>query len=163
MFRPMRRMKQELSHDDCVEILERGTYGVLAVVGDEGWPYAVPVSYDFANDTIYLHGAKEGHKLDAIAAESRVSFCVVDKNELVPERFTTHFRSVICFGHARIIGDDAEKLAALELIAAKFGPEDGSGADDEIGSTIGRVAMVKIPIDHMSGKESIELVRMRRG
>ena len=101
MFREMRRKKQVLSKEECELVLERGTSGVLAVLGEGGYPYAVPLSYVYADGKIVFHCAKQGHKLDAIAKNDKVSFCVVDLDDIQPERYTTYFRSVIAFGRAR--------------------------------------------------------------
>ena len=99
MFRPMRRFKQALSPEECRAVLERGTSGVLALSGDGGWPYAVPLSYVYADGKIYFHSAKSGHKVDAIRSCPRASFCVIDQDHIVPEEYTTYFRSVIAFGN----------------------------------------------------------------
>ena len=77
-FREMRRGGQQLSRQEAIAILETGQTGVLAVSGDEGYPYAVPVSYVYLDDTIFFHSATTGHKIDAIKRDSRVSFCVID-------------------------------------------------------------------------------------
>ena len=110
MFRTMRRKKQEMSRDRCREVLERGTSGVLAVLGDEGYPYAVPLSYVYKDSNIYFHCAKSGHKTDAIAKNNKVSFCVIDQDAVIPEEYTTNYRSVIVFGKTRILeGEEKEK------------------------------------------------------
>ena len=123
MFRPMRRSAQALGVDACREVLSRGTSSVLALLGDGGWPYAVPMSYAFDGEKLYFHCAREGHKLDAIRREARASFCVVDRDEVVPEEYTTYFRSVIAFGRIRVIGDDGERRAAVERLAHDLGDE----------------------------------------
>ena len=98
MFRPMRRHRQQLSQGDCAAILSRGTSGVLAVAGDGGYPYAVPLSYVYQEGTLFFHCAKAGHKLDALRRCSKASFCVIDQDQVVPPEYTTYFRSVIAFG-----------------------------------------------------------------
>ena len=90
MFRPMRRSRQALGVDACRDVLARGASGVLAVLGDGGWPYAVPLSYAFDGEKLYFHCAREGHKLDAIRREARASFCVVDRDEVVPEEYISN-------------------------------------------------------------------------
>ena len=80
MFREMRRKKQLMSIEDAKAVLERGKSGVLAVAGDDDYPYAVPVSYIYYDSKIFFHCAKSGHKLDAIERQSKVSFCVIDKD-----------------------------------------------------------------------------------
>ena len=93
-------------------MLSRRTSGVLALLGDGGWPYAVPLSYAFDGEKLYFHCAREGHKLDAIRREARASFCVVDRDEVVPAEYTTYFRSAIAFGRVRVIEDEVQKRAA---------------------------------------------------
>ena len=85
-FREMRRSRQALSQADCEKILKTATAGVLAVTGDGGYPYAVPLSYVYAEGRLYFHCAGSGHKLDAISADDRVSFCVIDRDEIHPEK-----------------------------------------------------------------------------
>ena len=101
MFREMRRKGQALPDDVCKEILEKAPHGVLAVSGDGGWPYAVPLSFVYSAGTVYFHCACEGHKLDAVRRDARASFCVVDSDEVVAEEYTTYYRSVIAlFGNS---------------------------------------------------------------
>lgn len=162
MFREMRRKKQVLSEEDCRAVLERGTNGVLATAGDDGYPYAVPLSYVFADDRIYFHTAKSGHKIDAISETDKVSFCVVDMDKIVASEFTTYFRSVIVFGRARILEDKDEITEVLVKLAKKYSPDEGKeSVDKEISSTFNNVAVVEISVEHMSGKEAIELVNQK--
>ena len=98
MFREMRRKKQILTPEKSIEILKKGTSGVLALSGDDGYPYAVPLSYVYENSMLYFHGAKEGHKIDAIRTCDKASFCVVEQDHIVPPKYTTYYRSAIAFG-----------------------------------------------------------------
>ncbi len=161
MPREMRRKKQELSQSECIAILERGTSGVLAVLGDDGFPYAVPLSYVCDEGRLLFHCAPAGHKLDAIERCAKASFCVVDKDDVVAAEYTTYFRSVIAFGRARIIRDEADRRQALELLAAKYTPDDEEGRLQEVDKLIGRTCMVELSIEHLSGKQAIELVEKR--
>ena len=111
MFREMRRHSQQLSPEESREVLARCTSGVLAVSGDGGYPYAVPLSFAYREDKLYFHCAKTGHKLDALLRDNRAGFCVIDQDRIVSEEFTTYFRSVILFGRARILDDPDEKRA----------------------------------------------------
>lgn len=97
MFREMRQKRQLLSKEDTQKVLYQGTSGVLAVSGDDDYPYAVPLSYVYDGHKIYFHGAKAGHKLDSIVKNPKASFCVIDKDQIVPDEYTTYFRSVIVF------------------------------------------------------------------
>ena len=118
MFREMRRKRQLLSQEDIQKVLYQGTSGVLAVSGDAAYPYAVPLSYVYDGEKIYFHSAKSGHKIDAVSQNPRASFCVIDQDQIVPEEYTTYFRSVIVFGTIRILHDEAEKREAIEKIIA---------------------------------------------
>lgn len=162
MFREMRRNKQALTEKEIIRILNNGTAGVLAVDGDGGYPYAVPLSYVYQNGKIFFHCAKSGHKLDAIRRNPRVSFCVVGQDRVIPAEYTTYFRSVIAFGKARILESDAEKWAALRLLAQKYYPEAGVQEHNEaIRHDYAPVCMVELAVEHMTGKEALELARER--
>ena len=161
MFREMRRKKQALSPEECEEVLERGSSGVLAVLGDGGYPYAVPLSYVYADGRLFFHCAKAGHKLDAITREPKASFCVVDQDRVVPEEYTTYFRSAMAFGYARVIEDDTERLRAIEALAEKYSPDLPEGRATEIEDQFAQVAMIELAVVRLTGKEAIELVRAR--
>ncbi len=163
MFREMRRRKQVLSAEETEAVLKRATAGVLSVSGDDGYPYGVPVSYIYTDGKIYFHCAKTGHKLDAIARNEKVSFSVIDQDQIVAEEFTTYFRSAIAFGRARIIEDAEEKRAAVRKLTVKYcpAPELAEGIEKEIDAEFPALCVVEITIDHLSGKEAIELVRAR--
>lgn len=162
MFREMRRKKQALGHEDCEAILKRGTAGVLAVHGDGGYPYAVPLSYVYRDGKLFFHCAPAGHKLDALARDNKVSFCVTDKDDVKPGEYTTYFASVIVFGRARILADETEKRAAIEELAARYSPDHEEGRLREIEKTFDRLCLVEISIDHMTGKQAIELAREKQ-
>ena len=109
MFREMRRSKQQLSQEETEAVLTRGTSGVLSVLGDGGYPYGVPLSYVYHDGKLYFHWALSGHKLDAVRACPKASFCVVDRDQVVPPEYTTYFRSAIAFGTVRVVEDPEEK------------------------------------------------------
>ena len=159
MFRERRRRRQQLPEDECIEILNNNTSGVLAVSGDNGYPYAVPLSYVYSDGKIYFHCAPTGHKLDAVRFSDKASFCVIDRDEGVPERFTTKYKSVIAFGRARVMDED-EMRAAIELLADKYSPG-VPGRQEEIEGALGRMRMLELKIEHMTGKEAIELTKER--
>ena len=161
VFREMRRKRQILPQNESIAIMEKATHGVLALLGDEGYPYAVPLSFVFHQQKIYFHCAVTGHKMDAIRRCDKASFCVVDQDAIVPERFTTHFRSVIAFGKVIVVDEMDEKLTALHLLGEKYAPGDISGREAEIRKDFDRVAVVRLDIEHLTGKEAIELTRKR--
>ena len=163
MFRDMRRKKQLLSDEESYRILRNATNGVSALSGDDDYPYAVPISYVYHDGHIYMHSAVKGHKIDAINRNEKVSFCVVEKDEIVSEEFTTYFRSVIAFGKARLVEDMNEKIDILRILAAKYSPkETEESVAHEIDKSILHINVIDITIEHVTGKESIELVRMRK-
>lgn len=159
MFREMRRKKQELSLENCEKVLERGSSGVLALIGDDDYPYAVPLSYVYTNNKIYFHGAKVGHKIDAVRKCDKASFCVIDRDEVIAKEFTTYFRSVIAFGKVRILEDTEEIRKAIEALAIKYAPQ---SLPEERHSAIEKewngMAMIEFSIEHMTGKEARELM-----
>ena len=161
-FRPMRRIRQQLTDAENEQILQQGRSGVLAVLGDDGWPYAVPMSYVWLNGAVYLHCAFSGHKLDAITNCEKVSFCIVHQDEVVPEEYTTYYRSVIVFGNAKVLPDSDEGRFALAAMADKYHP---TGAPEERTRRIDRqmpaLRMIRIDPMHITGKQSIELTRKR--
>lgn len=160
-FRKMRRFKQELSEDRTIEVLNKATSGVLAVLGDEDYPYAVPLSFVYDDGKIYFHCAKAGHKLDAMRKHDKVSFCVIDQDHIVGEEFTTYFRSVIAFGKARELEHSGEEfIHAHEILSLKYWPEAPKEKIDKAMASDGMPMLVfAIDIEHMTGKEAIELVK----
>ena len=161
-MREMRRSRQLLSREDCERILNEQTSGVLSVYGDDGYPYGVPLSYVYADGKLYFHSAKTGHKIDAVRKNNKVSFTIIAQDNIVPEEYTTHFRSVIVFGRVRILENDTEKRAAIEQLAEKYMPDLKEGRLQEIDREFSRLCMLELTIDHMTGKEAIELVRARQ-
>ena len=162
MFREMRRSRQQLPEDEARAILERGSHGVLAVLGDEGYPYAVPISYTYDDGKIYMHCAKSGHKLDAIRACDKASFCVVDADDVYPEEFTTHYRSAIAFGRVRELTGDGEKRSAVTKLCAKYCSElPTSEWDKAIEREWTPLNVLEFTVEHLTAKEARELMQLR--
>ncbi len=159
MFREMRRKRQVLPIEECKSILERGKTAVLGVSGDDDYPYTVPINYVYYNEKIYFHCAKEGHKLDAIKRNSKVSLCIVDRDDILQSKYTTIFKSVILFGRARTINDEKLMREALTVFAEKYCPDFKEGIPAEIDREFSATCVVEIDIEHISGKQGIELVR----
>ena len=160
MFRELRRKRQALSRADCEAVLSRGTSGVLALAGDDGYPYAVPLSYLYEDGKLLFHCAREGHKLDAVARCDKASFCVIDQDRVVPEEYTTYFRSVIAFGRIRVIGDDGERRAAVERLALKYHPGDTwENRNRYIDKEWAPLCMLEMTVEHLSGKQATELLQ----
>lgn len=163
MYREMRRKVQLLSKEETAAILCGCTSGVLAVMGDDGYPYTVPLSYvyDQQANKIYFHSAKAGHKIDAVHRSDKTSFCVVEQDKVVPEKFTTHFRSAIAFGRTQIIESGKVWQEAIKKLAARYSPlEDTESIQKEIEASP-QFVILEMTIEHLTGKEAIELVRKR--
>lgn len=157
--RPMRRSKQQLSVEETERILRNGKYCVMVVSGDDDYPYAVPINYVYDGAAIYIHSAAHGHKIDALRRNPKCSLCIVDKDDVIPEEFTSYFRSVIVFGEACFDESIEEKVAALRLLCDKYSP--GIDPEAEIARFIKTVCIVRINIHSVTGKEAIELTRAR--
>lgn len=166
MFRSMRRTKCELKKETAEKILREGLYGVLALAGDDDYSYAVPINYAVAGGKIYFHCAKTGHKIDAIKRNDRVSFCVVDRHEVVPEKFTSYYTSAIAFGKIKIVEDneDPEKIRGLELLADKYSPnESAEHRAQEIYGKLNALVVLVLEIEHITGKAAREIVDSFKG
>jgi uncharacterized protein len=162
MFREMRRKKQHLPKELTEEILEKGSTGILAVSGDNEYPYAVPVNYVYEHGKIYFHCSRSGHKLDAIRRCGKVSFCVVDKDRVVPEKFATDYRSVIAFGMANEVEDEAEKIRIMRLLNNKYAPGLFEEGEKEIQKDWKILCVIRIEVEHLTGKEAIDQVRLKQ-
>lgn len=153
-FRKMRRARQEMTKEECLEILERCSEGVLSLLGDDDYPYGVPMNYFYENGKLYFHCAKTGHKIDAIKKHDKVSFCVIDKHEVLPEIYATRFTSVIAFGRARLMDDPKEMYEVVQRLALKFCPGDEDGVRKETDREFSALAMIEVTIEHMTGKKA---------
>ena len=158
-FRSMRRKRQQLSEKENISILQKATAGTLALLGDNGYPYAVPISYVYADGKLYFHSALSGHKIDAIRNCDKASFCVIDQDEVHPEKYTTYFRSVIAFGRIHIIEDEQEKLETARLLGDRYNPNQEEALQKEIEKGLSRMLMIRFDIEHLTGKAAIELIK----
>ena len=157
-FREMRRKRQQFSEEESIGILQKATAGTLALLGDNGYPYAVPISYVFADGKLYFHSALSGHKVDAIRNCDKASFCVIDKDDVQPEKYTTYFRSVIAFGRIHIIEDAQEKLETARLLGDRYNPNQEEALRKELEKGLSRMVMIRFDIEHLTGKQAIEMV-----
>ena len=156
MFRKMRRFKQQISDAECIDVLKEAKRGVLSVVGENGYPYGLPVShwYSEKDGKIYFHGAKEGHKLDAVRACDKVSFCVMDEGFIKEGDWALNIRSVIIFGRIRCFTFEEAPKKVREVckgLCSKF-TDDLNYADEEIAKVGKNVMCFEIKPDHMTGK-----------
>ena len=157
-FRPMRRHDRELTREQCEKLLKDGFDGVLSLYGDGGWPYGVPLSYVYRDGKIFFHGAKSGHKLDALRRENRASFCVVTQDYVIPQQYTTNYRSVIAFGLLREVTDEAEKREALRALALEYAPADTvENREKYIDADINAACVIELTVTRLSGKARTKL------
>jgi nitroimidazol reductase NimA-like FMN-containing flavoprotein (pyridoxamine 5'-phosphate oxidase superfamily) len=161
MFRGMRRKRQDLTETETLAMLQSCSSGVLAVQGDDGYPYAVPLSFAYEDGRLFFHSAVAGHKIDAIERNAKASFCVIAADDVVQSKFTTHFRSAIVFGKARVVTEDSEKRHALECLARRYSPDYLDAAGAEIDGAWKRVCVIELVIEHMTGKAAIEIIKER--
>lgn len=151
MFRPMRRHRQQLPEEECRAILRDEPRGVLALLGDNGYPYTVPMDFVLDGECIYFHSALEGHKLDAVKAYDKASFCVIDKGERPDDDWAYYFRSVIAFGRVSVLTDPDEKAEKLRLLGSKYFPTFDE-VEREMNGSASRAAVIRLRIEHLSGK-----------
>lgn len=160
-FRTMRRKRQQLSEEESISILQKATSGTLALLGDNDYPYALPISYVYDGGHLYFHSALSGHKVDAIRKHDKASFCVVEKDDVHPEEYTTFYRSVIAFGKIHIVEDEQEKLDTARMLGNRYNPNQEETLQKELEKGLSRMLMIRFDIEHLTGKEAIELVRQR--
>jgi nitroimidazol reductase NimA-like FMN-containing flavoprotein (pyridoxamine 5'-phosphate oxidase superfamily) len=151
-LRKIRRSDRAVSEEQAREILARAEHGVLATVGADGWPYAVPVNHVLAGDVLYIHCATEGHKLENVAHEERVSFCAVASARVLPAKLSTLYESAVVFGRAALVTDPAERLRGLQLLAVRFCGALTAEAEKAIAASGSRTAVVRIRIERIAGK-----------
>ena len=158
-FREMRRSRQQLSNEESIAILQKATSGTLALLGEGDYPYAVPISYVYDDGKLYFHSALTGHKVDAIRKCDKASFCVIERDDVQPERYTTFYRSVIAFGRIHIVENEEEKLSFARMLGNRYNPNDEERLQKELEKGFSRMLMICFDIEHLTGKEAIELAR----
>jgi len=151
MGRVMRRADRAIPDREAEEILRAGEYGVLSTVSADGQPYGVPVSYTYAGGVIYFHCAREGHKLENLNGNNKVSFCVVGRTQVLPDKFATNYESVIVFGKAFEVTDD-EKHAGLVELLKKYSPDFMDKGLRYIKGDGDQARVYKIVIEALTGK-----------
>ena len=154
MFREMRSKANMLTNEEVENILKTSPNGTLALYGENGYPYSVPVNFVYSDGKIYFHGAAEGYKLDCMKKDPHVSFSVIGKDDIAKENFTTLFSSVIAFGTIRVIDTMEEKIPVLEAMVGKYSAEFMESGKELIRKGCGSVAY-ELTIDHMTGKQGM--------
>lgn len=151
MYPEMRRKKQQLSEEACIEILKKGKTGILGV-STEKHPSLTPLNFVYEDHHIYFHCAKTGFKLEAIEKNPEVTFCVICKDEVKPEEYSTSYESVMAYGNAHPLMNEDEKRKALRMLIHKYCEVDDEQADSEIDKEISVTCVIDIALDHVIGK-----------
>ena len=153
MFRPMRRIKQQLPDEEALEVLKNAKRGVLSVIGDEGWPYGIWLNphYREADGRIYFHGAKEGHKIDSLRKDNRVTFTAIDEGVRDEGGWAYTFRSIVVFGHIEFVENHEFALELCRELARRFKPSE-EDIEKEIQMAGARVQVLCLVPEHITGK-----------
>ena len=153
MFREMRRFKQQISKEECAQILREQPRGVLSMIGDDGYPYGIPLDHWYCEEDnrLYFHCAKVGHKIDAITACDKVSYCVMDEGFRRDGEWALNINSVVVFGRMRIVEDEKKKREICTNLVRKF-TDDEAYLEKELASAFPRVNCLELAIEHMTGK-----------
>lgn len=151
MYQKIRRADREMTTAEARELLQSGEYGILSTVGADGMPYGVPMNYATIDNTLYFHCAKGvGHRIDNLRGCRKVCFTVVGKTEVLPEKFSTNYESVVVFGTARDAGED--KLRGLEAIIEKYAPDYKLAGQSYIREAIDKTGVIAVDIEYVTGK-----------
>lgn len=153
MFREMRRFKQQISNDECIRILKEQPRGVLSLIGDDGYPYGIPLDHWYCEEDgrICFHGAKEGHKIDAVKACDKASYCVMDRGFRKDGEWALNINSVIVFGRIKLVDDPERARLICTEICRKF-TDDEEYLAHELEHAFPRVQCLELIPEHMTGK-----------
>ena len=153
MFRGMRRFKQQISEAECIDILKSTKRGVLSLIGDEGYPYGIPIDHWYSEEDgkIYFNGAKEGHKIDAIKACDKACYCAYDDGYRKECEWALNIKSVIVFGRIRLVEDEEKAIKICTAITQKF-TDDEEYLKKELAGSLSRVQCLEFIPEHMTGK-----------
>ena len=154
MFREIRKKSNQISIESAERLLEQSRRGILALNGDDGYPYAIPINYfyDRENRKIYFHGSRIGHKVDALTASDKVCFTVYGNETVKEESWAPFVQSTVVFGRCHLIEASEHATALLKRFAMKYYPNEHL-ADEEIAQSGKAVQLFEIEIEHLSGKE----------
>lgn len=151
MFRPMRRIGQALDDRAIDQVLAQGMRGVLAVHGEDGYPYAFPMDFLYLDGKLYFHCAREGHKLDALRADDRASFCVMDEGYRREGEWALNIKSVVVFGRVSRVDDPGRTEDIARRLGLKYHPTPES-VEVELAKALDRVLILEMGVDHKTGK-----------
>ena len=151
MFRPMRRIKQQLSEEEALEVLKHAKRGVLSVIGDDGWPYGVYLNPHYENGKIYFHSARVGHKIDALRNDVRASFTIIDEGIKDEGGWAYTFKSVVVFGKVELVENQNEAIEICRRLARRFNPSEAD-IEDEIRRAASHVQAFALVPEHITCK-----------
>ena len=153
MFRELTRKKQQLSRESCITVLKNETRGVLSVLGDDGYPYGMPMNhwYNEADGCLYFHCGRGGHRMDAVCRHNKVSFCVYDGGYRKPGEWSLNVSSVIVFGWVEIV-EDRDRVAAVTAALSRKFTQDEDYIRQEIEQHLHRTVLLRLTPEHICGK-----------
>jgi len=151
MFNEIRRKDRQITNEEIEVILINGEYGFLSTISGNGYPYVVPISYVYYDNSIYFHCATEGEKLNNIRQNNKVSFCVVTDTQVLPEKFSTNYKSVVAFGEASEVENDLKGDILFEILN-KYSPQFLVEGKKYIEGFKNKTKVIKIDIQHVAGK-----------
>ncbi len=153
MFRKMRRFKQQISDEECIRILKEQPRGVLSMIGDDGYPYGIPLDHWYCEEDgrLYFHGAKEGHKIDALRRCNKVSYCVMDEGFRKEGEWALNINSVIVFGRIEFVTDNEKAKLIGENLCRKF-TDDEEYIQHELINALPRAQCLELIPEHITGK-----------
>ena len=153
MFRKMRRFKQQITDEECIALLKEETRGVLSMLGDDGYPYGIPMNHWYCEDDgkIYFHGAKEGHKIDSLKKNSKVCYTVFDKGFRREGEWALNVKSVVIFGRISLVSDEEKAKEICAALCRKF-TDDEDYLKQELEHALPRVQCLELVFEHMTGK-----------
>ena len=152
MFREIKLKDNALDDKKTIEIIKKGSFGVLSTIGEDGFPYGVPLNYTYFDNCICFHCAQKGHKIENIDFSNKVSFCVVTKSDVLANEFDTDYESAIAFGKAFVVTDDSEKEDILLSVLNKYSSEFIKAGENYMKKYWDETKVVKIKIEYLSGK-----------
>lgn len=153
MFRPMVRFKQQISEEECIRVLKEQKRGVLSMIGDDGYPYGVPINHWYCEEDgkLYFHGNLKGHRVDAVERCDKVSFCVYDEGYKKEGEWALNINSVIVFGRIAKVTDEEKRIRIISDLTRKF-TDDEAYLARELKGSLQRTLLLELTIEHMTGK-----------
>lgn len=152
MNREMNKKERQLPDAIVKEMLTGCKEGTLAMHGDHGYPYCLPMNFVYLNDAIYMHSAKYGYKIDALQSDSKVCFSVIVRSQVAPELFTTRYESIVAIGDMEFIEDDEERRLVMETFIDRYAADFKEGGMKFIKGAMGKTAVLKMNVKEMKGK-----------